>query len=55
MEYEVKIKQISNGYVVEFWASATPLGEDQRPIHVEQYDEAVKLAYDWLRERKAGE
>lgn len=54
MEFEVTVKQISNGWVFEHDSNLQRLGDDDRPVYFKTRDEALEAAAKWLIKHKTG-
>lgn len=48
MEYSVTIKQIANGWTVEYYANPQVLGQDTETQYFENYDDAAASAIKFL-------
>lgn len=48
MEFEVNVKQISNGWVLEIDTTLQRLGDDHRPVFYETRDAALEAGAKWL-------
>lgn len=55
IEFEVTVKEIQNGWLVEATGQLNELGEDYRPTHYLTRNEALQAAADWLLSRKTKE